>query len=226
MSAPDTPDTPQAPSAPDTPATPDTSRPAGPRFGPTVLVGTLSAALVAFAGSRSWVEIPEAAQRLSQVTGQATIGEVPLVGALGLVLLACWGVLLVTRGKVRRAVALLGVVTAVGALVASVVGLGDVGDSAVRELAKAGYADAEVPLNLWGWISPVFAVISAGLCWLAFTAAPRWPEMGRKYDAPRTRSSHDDTAAGSSVVADTANLDLWKSLDEGHDPTDVDTDPR
>ena len=35
-------------------------------------------------------------------------GEMPLAAALGLVVLACWGVVLVTRGRVRRAVAVLG----------------------------------------------------------------------------------------------------------------------
>lgn len=186
------------------------------RFGPTVLVGVATAGLVSYAGSRTWVDIPVAAQTQASLISSAPIGEVPLVGALGLVALACWGVLLVTRGKVRRALALLGIVATVGAFAASVVGLGDVTDSAVKELASRGYADAQVSLNLWGWISPVFALIGAAVFWVAFKAAPEWPEMGKKYDRPQHAPAAEVDGA---VVADTANLDLWKSLDQGHDPT-------
>lgn len=186
------------------------------RFGPTVLVGVLAAGLVSYAGSRTWVDVPVAAQERANLISSAPIGEVPLVGALGLVALACWGVLLVTRGKVRRALALLGVVAALGALVASVAGLGEVTDTAVAELARRGYADASVSLNLWGWVSPVFAVICAAVFVVAFRAAPTWPEMGRKYDRPTHTPAPEVEGA---VVADTSNLDLWKSLDEGNDPT-------
>ena len=46
-----------------------------------------------------------------------TGGHVPLAAALGLVALAGWGVLLVTRGRVRRAVAVLVAVVSAGVLV-------------------------------------------------------------------------------------------------------------
>ncbi len=56
----------------------------------------------------------------------------------------------------------------------------------------------------------------------AVRLAPQWPEMGSRYDAPTSAA-----AAGAVVarpVAEQSNLDLWRSLDEGHDPTDVDED--
>ena len=43
---------------------------------------------------------------------------------------------------------------------------------------------------------------------------PRWPEMGTRYDAP--------TGAGAADAHDAApkeNIDIWKALDEGRDPT-------
>ena len=42
------------------------------------------------------------------------MAAVPLAGALALVLLACWGVLLVTRARIRRVVAGLALLVAVG----------------------------------------------------------------------------------------------------------------
>lgn len=185
-------------------------------MGPTAMFGLATAGLVAYAGSRGWVDLPEAAVQQSSVTGEAPLGEVPLVGALGLVALAAWGVLLVSRGRVRRAIALLGAVALLGALAASMVGLADVTDATVASLAERGFAKAEVSMNLWAFISPVFALIGACVFVAAFRAAPQWAEMGGKYDAPTTGSK---PAPSVGVVADTRNLDLWKSLDEGHDPT-------
>ncbi len=52
--------------------------------------------------------------------------------------LACWGVVLVTRGRVRRAVAVLGVVAAAGALVAVVAAYSQVPDQLRDELAELG----------------------------------------------------------------------------------------
>ncbi len=43
---------------------------------------------------------------------------------------------------------------------------------------------------------------------------PRWPEMGTRYDAP--------TGAGAAHAHDAGpkeNIDIWKALDEGRDPT-------
>jgi hypothetical protein len=44
----------------------------------------------------------------------------------------------------------------------------------------------------------------------------RWPEMGRRYDAPAARA----VAPGGGPAEEQENLELWKALDEGRDPTD------
>ena len=130
----------------------------------------------------------------------------PLAAALSLVVLACWGVVLVTRRRVRRAVAALGLLAALGLAATVVVGWVTLDDQ-VLELLRAQPTQAstrggaEVATTGWFWAAAVRLV-------------PHWPEMGDRYDAPGT----GDGAAG--VPSDDAsNLDLWKAMDEGHDPT-------
>src|SRR6478735_3753007 len=92
-------------------------------FGPVVLLGLASGALAAIAGNQRVVDGDgRSASRMSSLT-LTFDGHLPLVTALALVVLACWGVVLVTRGRVRRAVAALGAVAAVGVVVAAAVGL-------------------------------------------------------------------------------------------------------
>ena len=93
-------------------------------FGPVVLVGLASAGLAAVAGNRHWVEWSAQSRgesSLLTLTGDGT-ATVPLAGALALVLLACWGVLLVTRGRLRRAVAVLALVVSAGMVATAVLG--------------------------------------------------------------------------------------------------------
>ena len=67
-----------------------------------------------------------------------------------------------------------------------------------------------------GWCRAAAAVAAVRL-------APAWPEMGSRYDAPAT---HGPSAAATPAEERTS-LDLWKSMDEGDDPTDHErtTDP-
>jgi hypothetical protein len=45
---------------------------------------------------------------------------------------------------------------------------------------------------------------------VAVRFCPVWPEMGSRYDAPATRPQAEDLD----------DLDLWRAIDQGHDPTD------
>src|SRR5687768_7920756 len=92
-------------------------------FVPVVGVGLAAGTLAAVAGAQPWVvdtTLPAGSDPLGLV---ADAGEMPLAMALSLVLLACWGVLLVTRGVARRVVAVLALLVAVGLAVTVVVGL-------------------------------------------------------------------------------------------------------
>jgi Tryptophan-associated transmembrane protein (Trp_oprn_chp) len=40
-----------------------------------------------------------------------------------------------------------------------------------------------------------------------------WPEMGSRYDAPGRRAEAEDPAR-------MEEIDLWRAIDEGRDPTD------
>jgi hypothetical protein len=52
---------------------------------------------------------------------------------------------------------------------------------------------------------------SAALAAVRFV--PSWPEMGARYDAPAGARTEDEDATPKE------NIDIWKALDEGRDPT-------
>ena len=134
--------------------------------------------------------------------------------ALGLVVLACWGVVLVTRGRVRRAVAALGVLAAAGALVAVLVAYPQAIDDLRDELAQVGVTDPSLHHTPWYWLAVAGAALAVVAGVLAVRWAPQWPEMGRRYDAPTSGPE-----APQAPAEEQTNLDLWKALDEGRDPT-------
>lgn len=187
---------------------PETSR--RRTFGPVVLLGLAAGGITAIAGTQQAVDGGASRGSLA-LTFE---GDLPLVTALGLVVLACWGVLLVTRGRVRRAVAALGTVAAAGAVVAVLTVYPRVTDDLREELAQVGVTDAEVGHTAWYWLAlagAIFAVV-AGV--LAVRWVPQWPEMGSRYDAPTAPTDLPESPA-----EEQTNLDLWKALDEGRDPT-------
>ncbi|MBL0748217.1 Trp biosynthesis-associated membrane protein [Nocardioides baculatus] len=192
-------------------------------FGPVVLVGLASAGLAAVAGAKPWasgtsgsIDSSSSATAALGSSSLETAAESPLAAALALVVLACWGVLLVTRGVFRRAIAVLALVAAVGLAVVTVEGLWSVPrklTDALFELSGSDTAQA----GLTGWY--VAAAVGAVACVATTAAAVRlvrsWPEMGTRYDAPAGATSGD--AAREDLP--TENIDIWKALDEGRDPT-------
>ncbi len=198
-------------------------------FGPVVLVGLVGAALAAVAGGKPWVSGRSGAFDTSAEDNQAMVstlsangaGESPLALALALVVLACWGVLLVTRGRFRRAVAVLSLVASLGLVAATVEGYWSLPSKLADALQELSGADT-ASTGFTGWYAA--ALVAAVLCVAATLAAvrlvPTWPEMGSKYDAPAGARAADDRAAtdeGAEVPTD--NIDIWNALDEGRDPT-------
>jgi uncharacterized membrane protein (TIGR02234 family) len=185
------------------------------RFGPVVLVGLASAGLAAVAGNRDWVGWSAAREKPSSLLTLSgnDVAAVPLAGALALVLLACWGVLLVTRARVRRVVAGLGLMVAVGMVVTAVLGQRSATDGLHAELAEVGVEDVTTHLVAWFWIYLAAALLSVAAAAAAVRLAPSWPEMSSRYDAPGAapvRADPDDPDN---------SLDLWRAIDQGHDPT-------
>lgn len=184
-------------------------------FAPVLALGLAGATLAAVAASKPWVvdtSLPAGSDPLGLV---ADAGEMPLALALSLVVLACWGVLLVTRGVVRRVVAGLALVAAVGLAVAVVVGLFTLPDQ-VQQAFPDGFrrtTDTDViEKTAWYWAAAVGALLSVVATALAVRWVGHWPEMGSRYDAP-------GSAVAQTPPEETSSLDLWKSIDEGRDPT-------
>ena len=185
-------------------------------FAPVVLLGLVGGGLAAVAGNKPWAEGQgAAAQRLAAVPVATDPGEMPAAGALALVVLACWGVVLVTRGRVRRAVTVLGAVASVGLLVTVVTGWSSVVDSLRSDYTDVGITDVAIDHTAWFWAAAVGAVLSVVATVLAVRWAPAWPEMGSRYDAPTGERAEPEPVD----PVEQSSLDLWKAMDEGRDPT-------
>ena len=184
-------------------------------FAPVALSGLGAAALAAVASTRDWLAVDGSASggALSSGLTPTAAQESPLAAALALVVLACWGVVLVTRRRFRRAVAALGAVAGVG-FAATVV--------SAPWLMRRAYADelrrvvgaevGDIGLTAWWWAALAAAVLVVVTTVLAVLLVPHWPEMGSRYDAPAD-------AADARRGTPESGIDLWKALDEGRDPT-------
>ena len=185
-------------------------------FVPVASVGVTAALLCAVAGQQPWAQAnggtgTAESGRIEFATGPGP-GESPAAGALALVVLACWGVILVSRGRFRRAVAVLAVLAA--GVVVAVVAVGFVQTpDAVREAVSAvGVVDPDVSRTAWYWVAALSALVSVAAAALAVRWAPGWPEMGRRYDGP-------GAAIPAPTTGEPTDADLWKAMDEGRDPT-------
>lgn len=189
----------------------------GRTFGPVVLLGLAAGGLTAIAGNNAAAHVTAANDDGATGTAVALVSydaRQPLVTALGLVVLACWGVVLVTRGRVRRAVAALGAAAAAGAVVAAMTGLVTQPGRLEDEILQLGATGVDTSPTAWGFAALLGALLSVVTAAAAVAWAPQWPEMGSRYDAP---------AAGAPEPGrepeEQTSLDLWKAMDEGRDPT-------
>lgn len=181
-------------------------------FGPVAALGVAGAVLAAVAGTRPWVRVAEADAGGVPVPVAPGEGEMALAAAVGLVLLASWGVVLVTRGVVRRVVACLGLLSALGLAVVTYDGWASLPDSLRESLREAGAESPATELTGWFWAAALATLVSIVATALAVAWCPQWPEMGSRYDAPG--ADRDEPPP-----EDQSSLDLWRSMDEGRDPT-------
>ena len=183
-------------------------------FGPVVLLGLLAGTLGAVAGNTPWAAGSGRAGQVSTLAVSADAAQMPVAGALALVVLACWGVVLVTRGRMRRVVLVLGALAALGVLVSVVAGFASVPDALRAGYAAIGIADPQVRLTGWFWAAAVAGLLSLVATTLGVRLVPGWPEMGSRYDAPGAQEP-----APVVKPEDQSSLDLWRAMDEGRDPT-------
>lgn len=185
-------------------------RPAGRgSFAPVVLAGVVSGIALTMGGAETWFSLTESPDSGAMdglaYSSSLDIGVVSPANALALVGLACWGVLLVTRGRVRRAVAVLGLLVATAQLATvgySYLTLPDDVREQFEALTPTG-TPPELGFTGWFWVATAAALVSAAAWTLAVLRGRAWPEMGRRYDTP----------------SDSPPEDLWKAMDQGQDPT-------
>jgi hypothetical protein len=176
-------------------------------FAPLVVGGLASAALTAIAASRDWLTATGDAAGVTVTARIAGSDAAPLALALALVALAAWGVVLVGHTLTRRVTLVLGLIACAGALVVSAtldghqVAAEALADRGAQQVASYGHVG-------WYWVLRAAGIVQAVLFLVALPRVRRWPTMSSRYDAPATRA------------AEPADTDLWKALDEGHDPTD------
>jgi uncharacterized membrane protein (TIGR02234 family) len=179
-------------------------------FAPAVLSGLAGSGLCALAGSKPWAAPDgQAGSTLVDRTG----GHVPLAGALGLVALASWGALLVTRGVVRRALAVLTVLVAAGLVVTAVLGRSQALDSARAATVDLGRTPSGAHITAWWWVALLASLVALAAAAIAVRWCGSWPEMGSRYDAPAARASAQEPE-------EMEDIDLWRAIDQGRDPTD------
>ncbi len=97
-------------------------------------------------------------------------------------------------------------------------------DATARDLVSGGASrgDVSTDVTLWPYAAVVGAVVSAVLFAVAWRAAPTWPEMSSRYDAPvGDRADADESAGprGAEVSGEPTPSELWTAMDEGRDPT-------
>ena len=195
-------------------------------FGPVVLLGLAAGAAAAVAGSRAWVTGSSGAFDTAQEDNQAmvstlrtsAVSESPLALALALLVLACWGVVLVTRGRFRRVVTVLALVASLGLLAATVEAWWSLPDKLADALLDLSGSDTVATgFTSWYAVALLAAVASVVASLAAVRLVPDWPEMGSRYDAPTGGGRGEGERADEERP--TENIDIWKALDEGRDPT-------
>jgi uncharacterized membrane protein (TIGR02234 family) len=183
-------------------------------FGAVVGAGLASAVLAAVASHQPWAH-GTASGGLGELSATVEAGKEPAASALSLVVLACWGVLLVTRGLVRRVVAVLAVLASLGLGAAVVAGYSAAPDRVRDAYHELGVDHPGVTLAGWYWVAAVATVLTLLTTLAAVRLVPSWPEMGRKYDAPADAAPRPTPQ----TPEEQENLDLWRAMDEGRDPT-------
>ena len=190
------------------------ARSARSTFGPTVLAGLATAGFTAIATNQT-LATARPAESGVLYSGLQEGSQVPLGLTLSLVVLACWGVLLVTRRAVRRGVAVLGLVAALGAAASVLLARGMILDS-YRDDFRDISATPVVDFTWWFWAALVLSVLAVLPAAVAVRQVGRWPEMGTRYDAP---GDQEPGRTGTDEEDEPSSLDLWKAIDEGRDPT-------
>jgi uncharacterized membrane protein (TIGR02234 family) len=181
----------------------------------SLVAGVIGGGMVAVAAAKPWATTTVGARGLPALPVSVDGADVvPVVAALGLVLLAGAVSLAATKNQGRRlaGLVLVGAAVVVGWLTLTA---GPAITDALREqtVGSTGHATPFHPDGTpWRWLT----LAGAGLSLLAGVAAvakgPDWPTMGSRYDRPASARPVSDAEASSET-------DVWRAMDKGEDPT-------
>lgn len=182
----------------------------------TVLVGLLSALTVTVGVAKPWLAANATVAGMPTLTATVTGADlVPLVGAMGFVLLAAFGAVLATSGPARRVVG--GVVVGASLTVVwAAAHPGGAGQQVGEALQAKGWTGGHYDLDTvaWRWVVLLAGVACAAAGALVLRLGPQWATMGARYDAPGAEEPAQP-ASGDPVT----EAELWRAIDRGHDPT-------
>ena len=181
---------------------------------PAALLLVVGAFVVLVGAGRAWVVVDVAGTALLPGRSVDVDGAdlSPGLRALGLVGLAGVPALAASRGRGRRVVGLVVLLTGLAVLAVTARLLaGDLGDRALLTpvVRDSGAADgAATAATAWPYVTALggLLLLLAGL--LVMVRGPNWAALGRRYDAPAPQP-----------VRPVAERDLWEALDRGEDPT-------
>lgn len=188
------------------------------------LIAGLSGGVAVVVGvSHPWFRATASPDGLPRITATVDGADVaPLAAALAFVVLAGFGAVVATGGRLRRAVGVVIVVCAATILVSALVAGSSTG-LLESSLADHGWSGGTYQREfvVWRWV----VIVGAAVCVIAGLAVARqghrWATMGSRYEAPAAREREMQATETADVPLEDSlsEADLWKAIDRGHDPT-------
>jgi uncharacterized membrane protein (TIGR02234 family) len=144
-----------------------------------------------------------------------------LAGALGVVVLASFGAVIATRGRMRRALGALIVVSS-AVIAYSTLWPPSGLDQVEAGLSALGWAGGtyDVATRPWRWLTLAAASLSLAAGAGVLARGHQWATMGSRYDAPASQAGRADVTGGADR-GDLTEADVWHEIDHGRDPTQM-----
>ncbi|MFD1859986.1 hypothetical protein EHW97_11925 [Aeromicrobium camelliae] len=184
-------------------------------FAPAVLALVAGGGLTFVTMRQTWASTTLTASGLPDDRLTVTGAEaMPVVSALGLVLLASALAVLAGSARVRRVLGVLVLVVAAGSLAWVALGSGAAIDGALGDAVResASFTGTNHPeahdVTMWRFATLACLALAALAGLVIARFAPLWPTMSSRYEAPGARPAGTDES------------DMWKAFDEGRDPTE------
>ncbi len=186
-------------------------------YAPTVLATLAAGGIAFFVAGRTWAEAEVKAPGLAAADVSVSGSDAqPLVSALAVVIVAASLAILAAGPRLRRFVGGLTILVAVVGVVAvprsGTNGLDDALTTAAEQSpAFTGPSSiGDIAYTHWDLVAIAAFVLALVLGVVTLRLGPRWPTMSSRYDAPAARPRPSDELSDS---------DMWKAMDDGHDPT-------